>query len=335
MELKIGQIAITGTAQGMWNKETRSFDVKRGMSKNDKKYQIFELKVSSKDQEGNWTNGKGLKIMLWGNTKVEHGDTIGLVGRIQPDNWINKEGKEVYGNMFVAYDEDMFTPAQWEKKESSKPEVKEESASDVWQNMIVVFGKQPRASKTSKKFKVKDLDFYLYSSKSSTQGTYELYASQGKEYVLLATFYNEEQAVEFANDLYDDIQTAVDEADTGKFITREEYIKKMKDKQMRRDEIELEYKIQNKELNAPRLTPSHIDSAIKEVYYHIVPNTTVTVCCLTLMNGFNVIGYSASASKDNFDESIGREIAYTNAREHIWQLEGYLLKDRLYKMENN
>lgn len=48
--------------------------------------------------------------------------------------------------------------------------------------------------------------------------------------MLLATFYNEEQAVEFANDLYDDIQTAVDEADTGKFITREEYIKKMKDK---------------------------------------------------------------------------------------------------------
>jgi hypothetical protein len=33
----------------------------------------------------------------------------------------------------------------------------------------------------------------------------------------------------------------------------------------------------------------------------------------------------------NFDEEIGQKIAYDNAREQIWQLEGYLLKQSLYE----
>lgn len=95
-----------------------------------------------------------------------------------------------------------------------------------------------------------------------------------------------------------------------------------------REEQELEYKIQNKGLDAPRLTPSHIDSSIKDIYYHRVPETTLTICCLTLRNGFNVIGESAAVSMDNFDEAIGKQIAYENARDKIWQLEGYLLKEK-------
>ncbi|MBU3654436.1 MAG: GNAT family N-acetyltransferase, partial [Limnohabitans sp.] len=46
-------------------------------------------------------------------------------------------------------------------------------------------------------------------------------------------------------------------------------------------------------------------------------------------NGFNVIGQSAAASRENFDQEIGRSIAYGDAREKIWPLEGYLLKQRL------
>ena len=33
----------------------------------------------------------------------------------------------------------------------------------------------------------------------------------------------------------------------------------------------------------------------------------------------------------NFDEDIGKQIAYSDAREQIWALEGYALKDSLYK----
>lgn len=100
-----------------------------------------------------------------------------------------------------------------------------------------------------------------------------------------------------------------------------------------REEQELEYQIQNKELNAPRLTPSHVDSSIRDIYYHRIPNTTVTICCLTLMNGFNTIGESASVSSENFDAEIGKQVAYENARDKIWQLEGYLLKNKLYNQE--
>ena len=97
------------------------------------------------------------------------------------------------------------------------------------------------------------------------------------------------------------------------------------------DDQKLEYEIQNKGLNAPRLTPAHIDSVIKEIKYYVVPDTTTTICSLVLSNGFVVNGESAAASKENFDEEIGRKVAYENAREQIWKLEGYLLKQKLYE----
>lgn len=97
---------------------------------------------------------------------------------------------------------------------------------------------------------------------------------------------------------------------------------------------EIEYKIQNAGLTAPRLTPAHIDSAIKEISYYRVPGTTTTICSLILMNGFVVNGEAAATSLENFNEQIGKEIAYDNARDKIWQLEGYLLKQKLYEQAN-
>ena len=97
------------------------------------------------------------------------------------------------------------------------------------------------------------------------------------------------------------------------------------------DDQKLEYESQNKGLNAPRLTPAHIDSVIKEIKYYVVPDTTTTICSLVLSNGFVVNGESAAASKENFDEEIGRKVAYENARDKIWTLEGYLLKQKLFE----
>lgn len=94
------------------------------------------------------------------------------------------------------------------------------------------------------------------------------------------------------------------------------------------ESIELE--IQAKKLNAPRITPSHIDDQIVKSQYHVFPGTTVTACCLTLRNGFNTVGKSACASSSNFDAEIGRKLAYDNARNQIWELEGYLLRDFLH-----
>lgn len=95
------------------------------------------------------------------------------------------------------------------------------------------------------------------------------------------------------------------------------------------DDHDIEAQIQAKGLTAPRLTPAQIDSQIVDEAYHVFPGTTLTVCCLTLQNGYCVVGHSAAASPENFDEEIGRDIARRNARAQIWALEGYLLRDRL------
>lgn len=98
-------------------------------------------------------------------------------------------------------------------------------------------------------------------------------------------------------------------------------------------EESLEKQIQEKGLNAPRLTPEHIDSVILKTQYHVFEGSQLTVCCITLNNGFTVTGESACASPENFNKEIGEQIAYDNARDKIWQLEGYLLKQQLYQIE--
>ena len=97
-------------------------------------------------------------------------------------------------------------------------------------------------------------------------------------------------------------------------------------------EQSIEKEIQDKGLTAPRITPSDIDNTIIGEQYHVFDGTCFTVCLLTLKNGFTVSGESACASPENFDAEIGRKIARENARNKIWPLEGYLLKQRLHDM---
>lgn len=91
-------------------------------------------------------------------------------------------------------------------------------------------------------------------------------------------------------------------------------------------EKQVEQEIQDKNLNAPRLTPTDIDSTIKAQEYFRVANTTTTVCAIILNNNYVVIGKSAAVSMENFDEELGRKIAFDDAREQIWALEGYCMK---------
>ncbi len=121
------------------------------------------------------------------------------------------------------------------------------------------------------------------------------------------------------------------------------------------NEAALEKEIQAKGLNAPRLTPALIDSVIASEHYFTafdgaahtgehskwagdweVPRSIealglLTFCVLVLKNGFTVTGESACASPENFNAEIGRKIARDNARNKIWLLEGYLLRQRLHE----
>lgn len=80
----------------------------------------------------------------------------------------------------------------------------------------------------------------------------------------------------------------------------------------------------------PRVTNEAIDNLIVAEQYHQFEGTTVTVCCLTLRNGFNTVGESACVSPEGFDAEIGRQLARKEAREKIWLLEGYLLRQMLH-----
>lgn len=55
----------------------------------------------------------------------------------------------------------------------------------------------------------------------------------------------------------------------------------------------------------------------------------LTICILTMTNGFTVIGTSAPASPENFDAEKGQRFAYENAIKQLWPLEGYALREKL------
>jgi Phage protein (N4 Gp49/phage Sf6 gene 66) family len=98
---------------------------------------------------------------------------------------------------------------------------------------------------------------------------------------------------------------------------------------MNQDEQLLEVRLQEKGLTAPRLTLDKISEVIVGEEYYVFPGTALIVCCLKLRNGFTVTGESTAVYLDKFDESIGKQIAYDNARDKIWALEGYLLREQL------
>lgn len=96
------------------------------------------------------------------------------------------------------------------------------------------------------------------------------------------------------------------------------------------NEQAVEKEIQAAGLKAPRLTPDDIDTVIVGETYTTLPSGKVMVCELTLRNGFTVRGEAATVSRENFSEEIGRRISRDNARNKVWELEGYLLQEKLF-----
>lgn len=95
------------------------------------------------------------------------------------------------------------------------------------------------------------------------------------------------------------------------------------------NDLQIEKEIKEKGLTAPRVTPEHLESVIVSEQYHVFTGTTFTACLLTLKNGYTVLGESACASPENFNAELGRKIARENAKNKIWSLEGYLLREKL------
>ncbi len=84
-------------------------------------------------------------------------------------------------------------------------------------------------------------------------------------------------------------------------------------------------------MNAPTVTMADIQLKIEKTIYMRIPDTTVTICMITLKNGFSVRGESACVSPENYNQAVGEKYAFENAFDKLWQLEGYLLAERLYQ----
>jgi hypothetical protein len=87
-----------------------------------------------------------------------------------------------------------------------------------------------------------------------------------------------------------------------------------------------------KGMTAPRIKPEDLDAALDPAVppqFHVFPGTTTTVCLITLKNGFTLTGESSCADPSNFDEKIGREVAFKEARNKLWPLLGFMLKESL------
>lgn len=96
------------------------------------------------------------------------------------------------------------------------------------------------------------------------------------------------------------------------------------------DEVELDARIKDKGLTAPRVSLDMIDATIIGCQYHVFPGNKLTVCSLQLRNGFIVTGESACVSPANYNKGLGEEVSYSKARNKIWELEGYLLQQRMH-----
>lgn len=58
---------------------------------------------------------------------------------------------------------------------------------------------------------------------------------------------------------------------------------------------------------------------------------TMTICVMTLQNGFVLVGKSAPADPANFDAELGMKFAREDCIRQMWPLEGYLLREELSK----
>lgn len=97
------------------------------------------------------------------------------------------------------------------------------------------------------------------------------------------------------------------------------------------DREDIEKEVIEKGLTAPRITKKRISGLIKSEDFHTFPESSLTVCCLILENGFTVTGESSFTSPENFNKALGEKISLGRAVDKIYELEAYLLKQRLFE----
>jgi hypothetical protein len=84
-----------------------------------------------------------------------------------------------------------------------------------------------------------------------------------------------------------------------------------------------------------RVTPEYFRSRIAKTEFHRIAGGTLTICVLTIDNGFQVTGQSACADPANYRQDIGEKIALDNAERALWPLLGFLVCEGIYRRKLN
>lgn len=82
---------------------------------------------------------------------------------------------------------------------------------------------------------------------------------------------------------------------------------------------------------APRITKDFMEGRIKETSFTRF-SETVTICQITLDNGYSVRGESACVNPENYNQEIGERIAFDNAFNKLWPLFGFFLAESQYQL---
>lgn len=83
-----------------------------------------------------------------------------------------------------------------------------------------------------------------------------------------------------------------------------------------------------------RVTKEYIERRIANTLFTtLVEGSTVTICQLTIDNGYSVRGESACVDPTNYEEEIGKHYAYEGAFKKLWPLFGFLLAEKMYQMK--
>ena len=80
------------------------------------------------------------------------------------------------------------------------------------------------------------------------------------------------------------------------------------------------------------LTKEYVDKLVhSSKFTYLTQFGKETVVTMQLPNGFVLTESSACVDPANYDEKLGYEICIKKLTERVWELEGYLLQNELYK----
>lgn len=80
-----------------------------------------------------------------------------------------------------------------------------------------------------------------------------------------------------------------------------------------------------------RVTKEYIEHRITDTLFTtLIEGSTVTICQLTIDNGYSVRGESACVDPTNYNKDLGEHYSYENAFKKLWPLFGFLLAEKMY-----